>query len=33
VATLPSKRAQSTAIVRWVGDTAGIAVVEVFALQ
>ena len=33
IATLPSNGAQYTAIVRGVGGTTGVAVVEVFALQ
>ena len=33
VRTLPANGAQYTAIVRGVGDTTGIAVVEVYALQ
>lgn len=33
IATLPSNNAQYTAIVRGVGGTTGIAVVEVFALD
>jgi hypothetical protein len=33
VATLPANNAQYTAIVRGVGSTTGIAVVEVYALN
>ena len=33
IATLPSNGAQYTAIVRGVGGTTGVAVVEVFALN